>query len=284
MAIYRNVSLTFWEDNKVVDDFTPEDRYFLLYLLTNPHTNLIGCYEISTKQMSNELGYPQSKVEELLTRMEQVHKIIFYAGETKEILIRNWHKYNWTKSEKLLKKIETLIQYIKSSELKKHIGETYKKYRVSIGYPYRMDTSDSVSVSVTDHITNTDINNKLNNNNIFSIIEENFGRMLAPLEIEEIKTWQDMSISEELITYATKIAVCNNAYSIKYISSILSSWQKKKITTIAQAQEDEKEFKNKKENRKNEPIWFNKDIKSETATKEEQEAIEKLLEEYRLEK
>ena len=26
MAIYRNISLSFWEDNKVVDDFTPEDR------------------------------------------------------------------------------------------------------------------------------------------------------------------------------------------------------------------------------------------------------------------
>ena len=31
MAIYRNVSLSFWEDIKIVDDFTPEDRYFYLY-------------------------------------------------------------------------------------------------------------------------------------------------------------------------------------------------------------------------------------------------------------
>ena len=279
MAIYRNVSLTFWEDNKVVDDFTPEDRYFLLYLLTNPHTNLIGCYEISKKQMSNELGYPLSKVEELLTRMEKIHKIIFYAGETKEILIKNWHKYNWTKSEKLLKKIETLLQYIKSRELKKYMGETYKKYTVSIGYRYRMDTSDPVSVTVT--VSDTD--NKLNNN-IFSIIEENFGRMLAPLEIEEIKTWQEMSISEELITYATKIAICNNAYSIKYISSILNSWKKKKITTVAQAQEDEKQFKNKKEKVKEEPFWLNQQIEKQEASKEEVEEIEKMLEEYRMEK
>ena len=57
MALYRTISLSFWNDNKIVDDFTPEDRYFYLYLLTNPHTNLIGCYEISLKQMSYETGY-----------------------------------------------------------------------------------------------------------------------------------------------------------------------------------------------------------------------------------
>ena len=57
MAIYRTVSMSFWTDNKVTDDFTPEDRYFYLYLFTNPHTNLCGCYEISIKQIANEMGY-----------------------------------------------------------------------------------------------------------------------------------------------------------------------------------------------------------------------------------
>lgn len=274
MAIYRNVSLTFWEDNKVVDDFTPEDRYFLLYLLTNPHTNLIGCYEVSKKQMSNELGIEKSKVEELLTRMEQVHKIIFYAEETKEILIKNWHKYNWTKSEKLLKKIESLFQYIKSNKLKKYMDEIYKKYTVSIGYPYGMDTSDSVTV--TDTVSDTDINN----NNIYSIIEENFGRTLAPLEFQEIKTWLEENISEELIIYATRIAVCNGACSVKYISTILENWKKKKITTLEQAKKDSEDYKKKKQG-KTEPEWLNKKIEANKATKEEQEEIENILKEFR---
>ena len=57
MAIYRNVQLSFWTDNKILDDFTPEDKYFYLYLLTNPHTNICGCYEISYKSMSDDTGY-----------------------------------------------------------------------------------------------------------------------------------------------------------------------------------------------------------------------------------
>lgn len=263
MAIYRNVALSFWEDNKIVDDFTYKDKYFLLYLLTNPHTNLIGCYEISVKQMSNELGLDKSEVEELLTRMEQVHQVIFYAGETKEVLIKNWHKYNWTKSEKLLKKVESLTKYIKSKKLRNYMEEILKKYMVSIGYPYTMDTSVSVSVSDSDlninnniNINNLDNSTKLNNldnkeelifSNIFSTIEKNFGRTIAPLEKDVIKTWIDDNISEELIVYAIQIAVCNNACSIKYVDTILYSWKRKNILTLEQAKKENDNFKNKKE-------------------------------------
>lgn len=263
MAIYRNVSLSFWEDNKVVDNFTYKDKYFLLYLLTNPHTNLIGCYEVSIRQMSNELELDKSEVEELLTRMEQVHKVILYAEETKEILIKNWHKYNWTKSEKLLKKVESLIQYIKSEKLRKELEKILERYRVSIGYPYPRYTSVSVSDSDSDlninnniNINNLDNSTKLNNldnkeelifSNIFSTIEKNFGRTIAPLECDVIKSWVDNNISEELIVYATQIAVCNNACSIKYIDRILEGWQRKKITTLELAKKENEKFKNKKE-------------------------------------
>lgn len=259
MAIYRNVSLSFWEDNKVVDDFTTDDRYFLLYLLTNPHTNLIGCYEVSIKQMSNELGFDKSKVEELLTRMEEIHKIILYAGETKEILIKNWHKYNWTKSVKLKKPIKENIEKIKSPKL--------KKYMVSIGYLYGIDTTDADADTVTDTV----------NNNIFSIVENNFGRVLGSLEYQEIQSWLEEGVSEELIIYATKIAVCNNACSVRYIERILERWKREKITTIGQAEKEQESFRNKPGNV---PEWFDKEIKTKT-TKEEQEALNEILSEYK---
>ena len=30
MAVYRTIHISFWTDTKVVDDFTPEDKYFYL--------------------------------------------------------------------------------------------------------------------------------------------------------------------------------------------------------------------------------------------------------------
>lgn len=164
MAIYRTISLSFWSDNKIVDDFTPEDRYFYLYLLTNPHTNLIGCYEISLKQMSYETGYNIEIIQKLINRMQLIHNVIIYSNKTKELLVKNWYKYNWTKSEKLLKSLEETSKNIKDNGLKNIVFDiinSYKNDTVYIGYQYPMDTSVTDTVTVTDTITDTNINNKI---------------------------------------------------------------------------------------------------------------------------
>lgn len=149
MANYRNISVTFWTDSKVDDEFTPEDKYFYLYLLTNPHTNICGCYEISMKQMERETGYNFDTVKRLIKRMQQTHKVIKYCEETKEILIVNWCKYNWTGSDNVKKAVLKVSEYIKSDNFRKYVVDT-----VSIGYPYRMETS--VSDTDTDSETETD--------------------------------------------------------------------------------------------------------------------------------
>lgn len=121
MAIYRNVQLSFWTDNKVEDDFTPEDRYFYIYLLTNPQTNICGCYEVSYSQMTRHLGYNKEAVVRLLERFETVHKVIKYNPETKEVLLLNWYKYNWNKSKDTLKGIKSVTQYIKCDSFKNYV-------------------------------------------------------------------------------------------------------------------------------------------------------------------
>ena len=106
MAIYRNIRLSFWSDPKVRDDFTPEDKYFYLYLLTNPSTSLCGCYEVSIKSMTEDTGYNKDTIFRLLDRFETVHKVIKFNESTKEILIINWHKYNWNDSSKTIQGIK----------------------------------------------------------------------------------------------------------------------------------------------------------------------------------
>lgn len=150
MALYRTISMSFWTDAKVVDDFTPEDRYFYLYLFTNPHTNLCGCYEISVRQISNEIGYSKSSVENLIERFKNVHEVILYSNETKEILLLNWSKYNWNKSEKFVTALTKEIASVKNSEFRHYLEQIASgKDTVSIGYQYGMDTTDSVTVSNT---------------------------------------------------------------------------------------------------------------------------------------
>lgn len=153
MAYYRTLHLSFWTDPKVDDEFTPEDKYFYLYLLTNPHTNLVGCYEVGIKQMVKETGYNEDTVQRLLRRMEEVHKVIRFSRKTKEVLILNWHKYNWTKSPKFLTGAENEAKNIKCESFREYI------YTVLIPYVYGSDTSVTVTVSDTDTVSsnNTDL-------------------------------------------------------------------------------------------------------------------------------
>ena len=160
MALYRNIHLSFWQDTKVTDDFTPEDRYFYLYLLTNPHTNLCGCYEISIKQMANEMGYDARKVGKLIERFSSIHNLIRYSQSGRELLIFHWSKYNWTSSEKFRKPLLQEIQNVKTDDFREYLLKLFDGENVKYGIDtvsekeeYGIDTTDADSI--TDSITDT---------------------------------------------------------------------------------------------------------------------------------
>ena len=165
MATFRNIQMSFWTDPKVEDDFTPEDKYFYLYLMTNPHTNLAGCYELSLKTMSNETGYNKDTVERLLIRFSEVHNVIRYSKETKEVFIMNWSKYNWTASEKLDKPLLEQIRLVKNDVFREELSDLYNsRDTVSIPYAYRTDTTIPILYNNTISNIISYLNNKCNKN------------------------------------------------------------------------------------------------------------------------
>ncbi len=98
MAIYRSIQTAFWQDAKVLEEMTPEDRYFYLYLLTNPAVKQVGIYQLTRKQMAFELGYSMESINALLERFIHHHDIIRYDYDTREICIVNWGKYNFPRA------------------------------------------------------------------------------------------------------------------------------------------------------------------------------------------
>ncbi|MFF2885093.1 hypothetical protein [Bacillus toyonensis] len=100
MAKYRHVQTSFWSDARVSEEMTPEDKYFYLYLMTNEHTNQIGVYQITRKQMAFELGYSIESAKSLLDRFINHHNLVVYNEETRELCILNWGKYNLNKGGK----------------------------------------------------------------------------------------------------------------------------------------------------------------------------------------
>ena len=92
--VKRIVSTSFWEDPKVMTLFTPEDKYFMFYLLTNPHTTQLGIYQLVPKVAAFEMGYSVESVTSLIERFEKKYGIVKYNPDTMEIAIKNYLKYS----------------------------------------------------------------------------------------------------------------------------------------------------------------------------------------------
>lgn len=169
MATCRNVYLSFWTDTKVCDQFSPEDKYFMLYLLTNKYTNLCGCFKVSIGQIASDLGYSKDSVERILERFDKEYDIARFDNATSELFVRNWHKYNWTSSPKLDSALFEEIESVKNDEFHDCLADifneretakikiAYRIHTVSIPYPYGIHTvseAENTSSLPDDYIYN----------------------------------------------------------------------------------------------------------------------------------
>lgn len=137
MGIKRIVDTSFWTDGKV-DEFSPEDKYFMLYLLTNPFSTQLGIYEISIKQVAFQLGYSMDAVKVLIDRFESKYGMILFSPATNEIAIKNFLRHSIIKGGapvrdcliKEIKKVKNrdliscVFAHIKDSET---LNETVKR-------------------------------------------------------------------------------------------------------------------------------------------------------------
>lgn len=101
MAIKRIVDTGFWEDEKVLDKFSAEDKYFMLYLLTNPKTTSIGIYSLPIKIIAFDMGYSRETISVLMDRFEKEYQNIIYDRNNQEIAVINSLKYTISKGGKL---------------------------------------------------------------------------------------------------------------------------------------------------------------------------------------
>lgn len=124
MGIKRIVDTSFWTDGKV-DEFSPEDKYFLLYLLTNPFARQLGIYEISIKQAAFQMGYSVEAFNALIDRFENKYNMIIYSKETNEIAIKNYLRHSVMKGGKPVEDcIKHDMEKVKNKAL---IGKVFAK-------------------------------------------------------------------------------------------------------------------------------------------------------------
>ncbi|ABO50620.1 DNA replication protein DnaD [Desulforamulus reducens MI-1] len=71
--------------------------------------------------------------------------------------------------------------------------------------------------------------------------ENEFGRLLSPMEIEQIIAWLE-DHETELILEALRQAVIRGKHNFKYIGSILREWYKNNIRTIKEVESYQRQF------------------------------------------
>lgn len=76
---------------------------------------------------------------------------------------------------------------------------------------------------------NVEKKNSSDDTNIFSMIEQEFGRTLSPIEYEIVKAWLESNMSVEIIACALKDSIMNDVRNLRYMDKILYEWGKKGI-------------------------------------------------------
>lgn len=248
MAKFRQVYTEFWEDPKVQEEFTPEDRYFYLYLLTNPRTTQIGIYQITKKQIAFELGYSTESINALIDRFENHHKLIKYNIETREIAIKNWGRYNFNKAGKPVEdcvrselsrvKDNDLIEYTKPNIDNSKIINIYDTYTI------RGTTGGQEKEEEKEEEENK--NKKKNRREkeviAFDFYQENGFGLLNPHIKDEMGSYIDdfENDGNEIVTKALKITLERNKISWGYTKGILKNWLQANLKNMDQIEAYEK--------------------------------------------
>src|SRR5699024_5216600 len=254
MSTFRKIYTKFWKDGMVIEELTPEDKFFFIYLLTNPATTQIGIYQITKKQMSFELGYSIETVNSLMDRFENHHKLIKYNLSTREIAIKNWGRYNLDRGGKpmmdcIKKELEmvsdiSLIEYISENIKREDIKEVFVNYINKIKnlnndtcndtHHDTLGTSRKVKVKeeVKDKIKEEDKDKDIKSSNVgkyVKLYEENIG-LINKISYEwiiDISEEIDIKLFKKAIEIATDKGKCNKGY----IGGIIKKWLNNNIKT-----------------------------------------------------
>lgn len=135
------------------------------------------------------------------------------------------------------------------ADISKDIKEDKKRTKCPI--EYRDKSIEYKSIDIKEKEINKEKEKAaavINKKTICEILEENFARTLSSVEYEHVNSWED----NELTRYAIELAVINGVKKINYIESILKRYKEENITTVEEAKESEKRFKNKSKNYVNE--------------------------------
>jgi hypothetical protein len=143
MAKIHQLSSDFWIDG-YSSNLDPIEKLMFIYLLTGPHANMAGVYQVPIKNIAVETGIDRDMVQKVIDRFQAEGKILYKDGW---VCVRNRGKFNKQDNDKIQKNVDRIID--KSPDfVKEFLNITSENDTVSIPYadPH-INTSINISIS-----------------------------------------------------------------------------------------------------------------------------------------
>lgn len=258
MSKHRFINVSFWQDAFVLE-LTPEEKYFYLYLMTNSKTSQCGIYELPYRVIELETGYHRETVVKLLDRFVDYNKIE-YCEETREIYLKNWAKFNWNNSIKVISRVESELAEVKHKEFVKNYVDTVNsmdKNKNIIQYPYTMDSlwnkeKEKEKGKKKERKEKEEVSDDtvFENQNAFDFYQKNGFGVLNPHIKDEMGAYIDdfKEGGNEIVINALKISLERNKISWGYAKAILKNWLNAKLESLEEVEAHERNWISNKTN------------------------------------
>ena len=217
MGIKRVVDTDFWKDDVVAEKYSAEDRYFFLYLLTNPNSKQCGIYHLPLRVIAFEMGHSKDSVESIVDRFEQRFKNIIYNKETQEIAILNFLKHSIVKGGKPVEDcIRKELEKVKDKSLivavYKHMLEHMENHIEKNERSMYLGIKQVFLSFIDENEINNEFDNEIHNDN------DNDNERIVPRIVERI-----VIPYEEIIDYLNLKANTNYRASTKKTQTLIKA-------------------------------------------------------------
>lgn len=139
MRDYGRIACAFWQDKKVRG--LPEDgRTMLLYLLTCPHANLIGCFRLPDAYAADDLQWEPSRVRTALAILASYGMVV--RDDDNWLVIQNYVKWNRFENGNVARAAEKAFDQVPAGEIQAACAKAVQEFGtfVSEGFAQKLET------------------------------------------------------------------------------------------------------------------------------------------------
>ena len=115
MREYGSVQTQFWSDS-ILQNLSTHAKLLAVYLLTGPHTNMLGCFRLPTGYVAEDLKWNEETVYNAFSELDQI-RFLIRDPESNWILITNFLDWNPIENPNQGKSLSKLFKRVPSQSI-----------------------------------------------------------------------------------------------------------------------------------------------------------------------